>query len=447
MLSTHRKHWRLTGIWPIVIALYPGRPPLGRAVGRIRPIEDNPLSMDWYYYVAWAAVGAQLLFLYNAVRNYRYALAKHGRGARLGYQPRAAIIIPCKGLDAQFHTNIESFFKQEYDHYTLFFVVQEESDPAYKELREIVHRMQPGSKAREVRIFVAGLSTASSQKIHNLLYAFHRIPDDAEIVAFADSDVCVRKDWLSHLVWPLRRVKCGVATGYRWFVPARNNLATLGLSAVNAGVAQLLGNNRFNHAWGGSMAVRIADFRRLGLPALWEHTLSDDLSLSQAVKKAGMHVIFVPGCLAASYEDTTWPRLYEFCRRQFLITRVYAPMTWWLGFLSSLGSVVGFWGTAALAGYAWAIRVDHLLFYTTVPIFFFAGQLIRVILRQAMIVRLFREQGRAARPAVLADILGFWFWSALQLAFILSSAFGRTIRWRGIRYRLISPTQTEILHD
>jgi len=255
--------------------------------------------MSWYDTVAWTAILAQVVFLYNAVRNYRYALAKYRRQTRPTFQPRTTIIIPCKGLDARFGANIESFFSQDYDNYSLFFVVQEKSDPAYEALREIASRLRSSSNARDIQILVAGLSSHCSQKIHNLLFAIERAPSDTEILAFADSDVCVRRDWLSHLIWPLRRPKCGVTTGYRWFIPIRNNLATLGLSAVNAGVAQLLGNNRFNHAWGGSMAVRAADFRRLGLPDLWKHTLSDDLSLSQAVKKASMHVIFIPACLAA----------------------------------------------------------------------------------------------------------------------------------------------------
>ena len=403
--------------------------------------------MDWYLYVAWAVLAAQLLFVYNAVRNYRYALAKTRRPPRFGHPLRAAVVIPCKGIDARFHANIRSFLDLDYENYELFFVVQEESDPAYEELCKIVGQSRHDAHARDVQILVAGLSDACSQKIHNLLYAFEHLADETEILAFADSDVCVRPDWLGHLSWPLRRPKCGVATGYRWFVPTRHNLASLGLSSINAAVAQLLGNSRFNHAWGGSMAVRAADFRRLGLPELWKHTLSDDLSLSQAVKKDGMIVTFVPMCLAASHESSTWSKLYEFCRRQFLITRVYAPMTWWLGFLSSLGSVLGLWGTAALAGYAWAVGTNHLLLYTAVPILFFIGQLVRVILRQAMIVRLLREHAPSVKPAIVADVLGFWFWSVLQLIYIVSSAFGRTIRWRGIRYRLVSPTQTEVLAD
>ncbi len=403
--------------------------------------------MGWYDCVAWAAILAQVVFLYNAVRNYRYALAKYKRSIEPTFRPRSGIIIPCKGLDAQFDANIESFFTQDYPNYSLFFVVQEESDPAYEALRAIADRLRSSSNARDIQVLVAGLSTHCSQKIHNLLYAIEQIPSETEVLAFADSDICVHPNWLGHLIWPLRRSKNGVATGYRWFIPMRNNLATLGLSAVNAGVAQLLGNNRFNHAWGGSMAVRAEDFRRLGLPALWKNTLSDDLSLSQAVKKTGMRVTFVPGCLAASYETTTWSKLYEFCRRQFLITRVYAPTTWWLGLLSSLGSVVGFWGTAALACYAWTINADHRWLYTAVPAFFLAGQLIRVLLRQFMIVQVFRDQAASVKRAVIADLLGFWFWSLLQLVFILSSAFGRTIRWRGIRYKLVSPTQTEVLAD
>ena len=47
--------------------------------------------------------------------------------------------------------------------------------------------------------------------------------------------------------------------------------------------------------------------------------------------------------------------------------------------------------------------------------------------------------------ACAADILFFWLWSLLLLLFIISSAFGRTITWRGIRYKLLGPTQTIVL--
>jgi cellulose synthase/poly-beta-1,6-N-acetylglucosamine synthase-like glycosyltransferase len=386
-----------------------------------------------------------LLFVYCAARNYRYVLAKSVTRKEAAHRPRTTLIIPCKGLDARFHSNIQSFLEQDYENYRLFFVVENESDPAYRELHALKAELGGGSHAIEIRILVAGSSQTSSQKIFNLLYAYRQVPKDTEVLAFADSDVYVQRDWLARLVRPLRRPRCGVTTGYRWFVPLDNNMATLAMSAINGAVAQFLGNSPFNHAWGGSMAVRIEDFRRLGIPDVWSNTLSDDLSLSRAVKRAGMKVTYVPECLVASFESTTWPKLCEFGRRQFLITRVYAPGTWWIGLLSSLGSVAGFWGGAVMAVHAARHHADHVLLCVAIPCFFLAGQLIRAVLRQLTAGQVLREHLPQLLPAAVADILGCWLWSIVLLASMLSSAFGRTIRWRGIRYKLISPSQTVIL--
>lgn len=387
----------------------------------------------------------QLLFVYSAARNYRYVLVKSTARKEAAYRPRVVLIIPCKGLDARFHSNIQSFLEQDYEDYRLFFVVEDESDPAYRELHALAAQFNGRSHAAEIRILVAGPSRASSQKIFNLLYAYRQVPEDTEVLAFADSDVYVQPDWLARLVRSLRRPQCGVTTGYRWFVPLDNHLATLAMSAINGAVAQFLGNNPFNHAWGGSMAIRIEDFRRLCMPEVWANTLSDDLSLSRAVKRAGLKVIFVPECLVASFESTTWPKLFEFGRRQFLITRVYAPSTWWLGFLSSLGSVAGFWGGAAVAIYAARHHTSHLVLCAAIPCLFLAGQLVRAVLRQLTAGQVLPTYVRPLSPAAMADILGCWLWSIVLLASIVSSAFGRTIRWRGIRYKLISPTRTVIL--
>jgi cellulose synthase/poly-beta-1,6-N-acetylglucosamine synthase-like glycosyltransferase len=403
--------------------------------------------MFWYDLLAWFAIAAQLLFLFHAVRNYRYALAKYEGRKGNSYTPRVALIVPCKGLDTRFACNVGSFLQQDYDNHRIFFVVDAESDPAYERLRQIREARRGDCSALEVHILVAGASSSRSQKIHNLLYAYHNVPDDTDVLVFADSDVCVHADWLARLVWPLRRPKCGVATGYRWLIPARSNLATLVLSALNGSVAQLLGNSRFNHAWGGSMAIRTADFRRLGVPEIWKHTLSDDLSLSRAVRQAGMRVNFVPGCLVPSFEAMTWRQLCEFARRQFLITRVCTPGTWWLGLLSSVGSVAGLWGGAGLAAYAAASGFANTGLYAAVPVTFFLGQVVRAVLRQSMARRILAEHRSELRSAARTDILGGWLWSIIMLALVLSSAWGRTIRWRGVRYRMDGPHQTTVLPE
>ena len=450
--------------------------------------------MDWYYYIALALIVSQLLFLLQAYNNYRYALKKHKK-ERSWYRPRTVLIVPCKGLDSAFQENIASFFNLDYDGYLLWFVVAEESDPAYAQLCELKTRLSAGSKAKDVQVFVAGTGQSCSQKIHNLLYCYRRISNDVDVLAFADSDVCVRSNWLSHLVYPLRKEKYGAASGYRWFIPKKNNLASLALSALNAKIAQLLGNTRFNQAWGGSMAIRVGVFRKLGLDKTWQKVLSDDLSLSGAVKKAGMRVAFVPACLVASHEATGWRELFEFGRRQFLITRVSAPATWWFGLFSGLYSVLGLWGGAALALYAAKVRSPHVLLFAAVPIIFFVGQLTRAVLRQRMarkildgstspfdairaslttssrlpisnschedtvavpmdermmddgrfVLRHSSLVARRMRAACWADCLAFWLWSLLLLLLVVSSVFGRTICWRGIRYKLLSATQTIVV--
>jgi len=401
--------------------------------------------MIWYYYIAWIAILWQLVFLLQMWNNYRYAVSKYKK--ERSYQPPVALFVPCKGKDPDFEKNIASFFSQDYEDYVLWFVVADQADPAYSELCKLKDKLSQSSKARDMQVIVAGHSQSCSQKIHNLLYCYHRIPADIEVMAFADSDICVRNDWLSHLVYPLRQSKVGASSGYRWFVPKMNNLPTLALSAMNAKVAQLLGNTLFNRAWGGSMAIRVEVFRELGLNEIWPMALSDDLSLSIAVKKAGKLVRFVPACLVASYTDTTWRQLFEFAHRQFLITRVCAPRTWWLGLCGTLSSVLGIWAGAALAIYAATIGDKHIMLFSAVPVVFFMSQLTSALLRQKMISKLLEKDYSRMKAAAAADIFFFWAWSFLMLVFIISSAFGRTITWRGIRYKLLGPTETIVVRN
>ena len=427
--------------------------------------------MDYYFYIALILILSQLVFLNQMRRNYRDALAQHKK-KRDTYRPFTALIVPCKGLESAFEENITSLFNQDYDDYLLWFVVADREDPAYAELSRLKDRLSAGSKARDVQIFVAGQALSSSQKVHNLLYCCRRIVDlrlpidelkskienrksKIEVLAFADSDGRVRSDWLSQIVHFLHDAKVGAASGYRWFIPEKNNLATLALSAMNAKIAQLLGETRFNQAWGGSMAIKVDVFRRIGLEEIWSKALSDDLSLTYAVRKAGLKIVYIPACLVASCVATTWPKLFEFARRQFLITRITAPGLWWFGLFSSLYSVLGLWGTAALAIYAaaqFSILNSQFSIFAAVPVLFFAGQMTRAILRQRMADKLLkyeirdtRYEIRAMRAACAADVLFFWVWSLLLLGFIISSAFGRTIRWRRIRYKLLGPTRTIVL--
>lgn len=396
--------------------------------------------MTFLYTIAVICSILQILFLMKIRSNCKYFLNKAERD-RVSYRPKTALIVPCKGIDTAFEKNISSFYEIDYDDYELIFVVESYEDSAYNRLMEINGKFADRTKAFDVRIIVAGVAQEGSQKLHNLLYAFANISPGVEVLAFADSDACVKNKWLSHILYPLRKDKYGVSSGYRWYVPVKNNLATLALASMNAGVAQLLGPTIFNKAWGGAMAVRVDVFKRLCIDKIWRTAASDDLTISRAVKKAGLIVAFVPACLSASYEQKDWAGLFEFVRRQFIITRITMPSTWAFGLLSGVYSVFGLWGFTAIAAAVYCKDAGRWELFAAVAAIFLIAQIARAVMRQTAIFKLLPDDAEQMKIAAFADIAAGPIWSILLLACIISSAFTRTIQWRGVKYKLISPTK------
>jgi len=202
------------------------------------------------------------------------------------------------------------------------------------------------------------------------------------------------------------------------------------------------------------MAIRREVFDRLGIRSLWSRALTDDLSLSYVVRRAGLKIAYVPSCLVASHLTTTWTSLFEFARRQFLITRVYAFRTWLFGLVSVILSIAGPWGSLGLTmGTAWLDTQwsGWGKTWTVWPVWaglsfcFFSLQCLQAWVRQDMIVRLLPDKAHQLKTAKWADILGFWLWSFLLLITIIASGIGRNLRWRGIHYRLLGPTDVIIL--
>jgi len=321
--------------------------------------------MDYYFIIALILIALQTALLIHVWCCYRDSLRACSRKTD-SYQPPTVLIVPCKGLDTNFENNIASLFNQDFDDFLLYFVVDDQADPAYEKLCQLKDKLAAGSKAKEIEIFIAGHATNQGQKVHNLLYCYHKVPDETEVLAFADSDICVKPDWLGRLIYHLKSSKCGATTGYRWFVPEKNNLATQALVSMNAQIAQLLSPSftHLNQAWGGSMAIKVETFKAANIDQIWKTAISDDLSLTYAVKKLGLEIFYVPPCLVSSYEKTNWSSLFEFIRRQFVITKVSVPSGWWMLLIGYFLANIGLWGGVPIAAYA--ISIDHKfsMFYT-----------------------------------------------------------------------------------
>jgi hypothetical protein len=384
-----------------------------------------------------AAVQSLLAWLaaYENCRYFRSQIRSRDIGA---FTPAVRLIVPCKGIDRSFDQTVRGLLAQDYPGYGITFVVESPTDPAYQRLNQLLR--EPHECA--ARAIVAGESRGCGQKVHNLLVATAKLPADAEVLAFADSDIVPDADWLLRLVYPLHDPQRGAVTGYRWFVPPDGNWPGIVLSAMNAPIALLCGNHPFNLVWGGSWAIRRQLFERLVADGDWHGALTEDLPATRFVRRAGCRVAYVPACLVASPIRCSWHWMLSFGRRQYLLLRVYMPGLWRLLGLTTFLAQFAFWGgLAAIAsgGLGGQAAPAALLLLTT-----YLSDSGRAVLRQRTAVLRFPLRGRGPWLAALLDVVVHPLLNFGHLC-VIASSFGNVMTWRGIRYRLRGPQRTEVL--
>ena len=404
--------------------------------------------MILYYSFAAIILLVQSVAMIEAWRHIIYVKRKY-RPKPPVYHPRVALICPCKGLDTTFQRDIDSLFYLDYHDYEIFFSVESTGDPAYVKLKQIIekHHSDQGNNYQppQAHVVIADIAKTSSQKVHNLLAVCDNLPKDFEVLAFVDSDACLKPHFLNSLVHPLRRQDVGAATGYRLFVPTDRSLPSAVLSAVNAFFASTLGPHSWNSVWGGAMALKRKVYDEIQIKNIWQHACSDDYALSYAIKKAKLKIIFVPACLVASYEKTSWKNIFDFARRQFIITRIYMPALYLLALFAVGHFFLVFWTGLALSLYLFAIESHHAPFAAILPGVLFIGSIIKGLLRQNMFRKILHEDRRQLLIPALIDIFLQPFLTGFTLMVLLCSAFSRTIVWRNIRYILHNINYTEII--
>ena len=380
-----------------------------------------------------------LYLVYGAVRWLAYARRRATTDPGF-YSPRTAVLCPCKGVEPGLERNLTALCEFDHQNYEVFFTLASESDPA----TSIVKRVAAQAKNKAHLVF-AGAPQECGEKINNLRAAIEQLPPEFEILVFADSDGRPGRSWLRRLTGPLSDPGVGAATTMRWLISNNNRLPSLLLAAWNAPIVSMLGEDTAkNFCWGGGTAIRRTVFEQAGVLEEWQHSVSDDYSMTIALHRHNLPIAFLPECLTVSYVETDFPGLMEFTNRQILITRVYAQKMW---------------GTAAAL---------HLLFCVTIlmgvlltvrdlisgrPAMQFAAltflplllSAIRAALRVTAVQEMLPQiKSQIQQQSWIHLVLGV-FIPYLYLANFAASAFGRRIRWRGISYELISAQQTRIL--
>jgi ceramide glucosyltransferase len=396
-----------------------------------------------FYILIVVQIALGLYSLWDGFEWFRMVRRRLGSHAGF-YAPLAAVICPCKGIEPGLKENLAALARFDYPNYEVYFSIASERDPAVKIAEEV-----KDAGVRPVHIVFAGPPEGCSGKVQNLKKAVESLPENIEVLVFVDSDARLSRGWLTKLIAPLQDTRLGATTAYRWIIPSRSigsgGFSSALASAWNAAIATLLGRPRENFCWGGGTAILRKTFEDEKVLEAWKGAVSDDLALTRALEAAGKPILFCAECLAATTHPWTPASLLEFTNRQMLIARVYSPRRWLMG---------------AAANVSYSLT---LIYAVVVVVMTMAGgdPWVQLALMALLVVLLPAIKGALRTIAVAEmlpewrDQLNQWSWVWVALAPVvpflftwnfIASLLTRRIRWRNIRYELVSPSVTRVLN-
>ncbi len=401
-----------------------------------------------FYFLAAIVISLGILSLRSGLSFAAYVRREIARPLPT-FTPFVSVIAPCRGLDEGFYENIAELFNQAYPTYEIIFVTDRADDPALSVIEAV--REQVADAAWHEASYpvthsvVAGQAEESGQKVHNLRAGVSRVDARCEVLVFVDTDARPHVRWLASLVAPLIDEAIGAATGYRWFIPVRGGLASHLRSVWNASIASALGaRGDKNFCWGGSTAIRKATFERLSIAERWRGSVSDDFTITRVLQEARLPIHFVPACLVASFDQCTVKELFEFTNRQLKITRVYAANLWLPLLIGSILFCVVFFGGLGLVAARALLGLDYAASLVMLLSIFALGAAKAHVRLRAVAVALADYELQVWR-SLPAHLLLWPVSSGLFLCNAMAAMFSRRIKWRGITYDLISPTEAVII--
>jgi len=267
--------------------------------------------------LAAVATGYQLFQLYAAWRFFRRAPRP---GVRHDHLPAVTVLKPLKGPGLDLYENLASFCRLDYPTYQIVFGVEDPRDPAVAVVQQI-RRDFPGCDI----VLAVGHAAGANRKVANLRHMMRHARHG--VLVMSDGDIRVRPDYLRVMVAPLADPRVGLTTCLYRGVGRFGLPSVLESLSINTDfipmvlAAQIV--QRFEYAYGASIAIRREALDRIGGFAPLADYLADDYHLGNRVAKAGYRLVLLPYVVETVLDSVTladvwrhqlrWARTYRVC--------------------------------------------------------------------------------------------------------------------------------------
>lgn len=393
-------------------------------------------TVEW---ILWGGMAAMVAAFFALARFGKAGARPRGAGPgipSLRHPPRVCVIVPLSGSDRRMGSCLESVLSQDYPHYEVLPVTRSRDEAAAAVARRVLERRPAGALPR-CRHIVSGPASFCGQKNHNLLAGIDAAAEDTEIFVFLDAARETPPTWLSNLTGPMARGEAPVSTGYHHILPAKSGISSLGRAVTVLFLQHIQETGWLTQPWGGNMAVSKKAFEELGVRAVWERNVVDDVSLAAVLARKGKKARFVPGAqLCTPLENETLGNWCRWLTRQLLYLKFCLPGSWMIaGLLACLSAILP---TAALVRIA-AASMGMLPATEALP---------DALLLSLLVGTAFAWRTSHPSPGPPLRWLAASFATIFVAAFChMKTLFARRILWRDILYTVSKGGCVEEIRD
>ena len=335
------------------------------------------------------------------------------------YEP-ISILKPLAGLDLDLESNLRTFFQQDYPEFEILFAVRRADDPA----TAVVEKLQQEFPGVPSRLIVTGEPPYPNAKVYSLDHMLGAAKND--LVVMSDSDIRVDANLLRTIADEFQDSKLGVATCPYRAVPGPSLWSRLEATGMNtdfwgsALVARMLEGMRF--AVGPTIAARRRILEEIGGFERLKDYLAEDFVLGKFAAERGYGVILSSYVIEHHIGNATLRENIAHRVRWTRSTRRSRPAGY-VGQVFTMPLPIALLVCAAAP--AWWPVLLGTLFIRAIAAYSVSGRVLKARINWLLLP--------------IEDVIAFLFWVA--------GFFGKTILWRGRRYRLFSDGRFEPVAD